>query len=74
MNYIKTITIALLVVLGVTLSMDTFAQAPDPPANHGSSGNQTGGNAPIGGGLFIMLGLGIGYAGKKVHGTYKKNN
>jgi len=45
-----------------------FAQVPPPPPpNHGTSGNQPGGNTPIGGGLFILLGLGATYGGKKLY-------
>ena len=45
-----------------------FTQPPPPPtgAGHGATGNQNGGNAPIGSGLFILLGLGAAYGGKKV--------
>ena len=44
-----------------------FSQGPPPPpgGGHGQTGNQTGGNAPIGGGLFILLGLGAAYGVKK---------
>ena len=49
-----------------------FTQPPPPPsgAGHGASGNQTGGNAPIGGGLFILLGLGAAYGGKKLYSVH----
>ncbi len=43
-----------------------FSQTPDPPSP-GSTGDSSGGGAPIGGGLFIMLGLGAAYAGKKIY-------
>ena len=60
----------ILLVLTIILSMasvDAFAQVPPPPPpDHGSTGNQTGGNAPIGGGLFILLGLGAVYGGRKL--------
>ena len=45
-----------------------FAQnPPPPPPGHGSTGNQQGGNAPIGSGLFILIGLGAAYGGKKIY-------
>ncbi|RLD85433.1 MAG: hypothetical protein DRJ09_12925 [Bacteroidetes bacterium] len=46
-----------------------FTQPPPPPsdAGHGASGNQTGGNAPVGGGLFILMGLGAAYGGRKLY-------
>lgn len=52
-----------------------FAQAPPPPPpDHNSSGNQTGGNAPIGGGLFILIGLGAAYGGKKIYVLRKEKS
>ncbi len=42
------------------------AQAPDPPTTH-----DIGGGAPIGGGLFILLGLGAAYGGKKLYDKRK---
>ena len=50
--------------------IDGFSQGPPPPpgGGHGSGGNQTGGNAPVGSGLFILLGLAAAYGGKKVGG------
>jgi len=36
-----------------------------PPTGHSQNGNQTGGNAPVGNGLIILLGLSIVYASKK---------
>jgi len=65
-------------VLALTLvflatSTTMLAQAPPPPPpNHGSTGNQTGGNAPVGGGLFILLGLCAAYGGKKVYDLKKE--
>ena len=35
-----------------------FADSPPPPPSHGQTGNQVpGGGAPIGGGLFLLIGL-----------------
>jgi len=60
----------ILLTIALTLSVSNgFTQPPPPPtgAGHGASGNQTGGNAPIGSGLFILLGLGAAYGGKKLY-------
>lgn len=63
----------------VTLLLTTanaFAQgAPPPPPSegHGQTGNHAGGGAPIGGGLFILLGLGAAYGGKKLYDLRKEN-
>ncbi len=41
---------------------------PPPPDAHGQTTDQVaGGSAPIGGGLFILLGLGIAYGGRKLY-------
>ena len=50
----------------------TFSQVPDPTSNHGSDGDPPLGNgAPIGGGLFILLGLGAAYGGVKIKKLYQ---
>ena len=51
-----------------------MAQAgpPGPPGEHGGDGDVPGGNAPIAGGVFILLGLGAAYGGKKVYNLMKK--
>jgi len=42
--------------------------APPPPDAHAQTTDQAaGGGAPIGGGLFILLGLGIAYGGRKLY-------
>ncbi len=69
----KKIIITLLVVAASVTTTNLLAQVPPPPPpGHGSTGNQTGGNAPIGGGLFILLGLGAVYGGKKVYNKRKE--
>jgi hypothetical protein len=67
----------LLATLVFTLSFTALlAQAPPPPnggSNPTSSGNTPVGNgAPIGSGLFILLGLGAAYGGKKIWDYRKK--
>ena len=64
----KTIQKILLITILTLASRTMFAQVPPPPPlGHGQSGNVPGGNAPIGGGLFILLSLGAAYGGKKVY-------
>lgn len=69
----KKILTATLITLGLLLTCTTLiSQPPPPPADHGVAGNQNADNgAPIGGGLFILLGLGAVYGGKKLFDLQK---
>ena len=49
-----------------------FTQPPPPGNGHGQNSNQSGGGAPVGSGLFILLGLGAVYGGKKIYSRHKK--
>ncbi len=70
----KVIFILSLMFSVLFMTATTFAQnAPDPPSDHGLSSNQSGGGAPIGGGLFILLGLGAAYGGKKLYDSRKES-
>ncbi len=63
----KTIKKTLLIAGLLTLSTGLWAQLPPPPpGSHGSGSNQNGGNAPVGGGLFILMGMAAAYGGKKL--------
>ena len=67
----KILTITLLIAGVTMISSNIFAQTdpPPPPSGHGESGNQPpGGGAPIGSGLFILIGLGTAYGAKKLFG------
>ena len=59
----------ILVITVTTISMDIFAQNPPspPPPGHDATGNEPGGDAPISGGLYILLGLGVVYGGIKMY-------
>ncbi len=59
---------SILVTIAFSLfAFNGFTQPPPPPSGgHGQSGNQSGGGAPVGSGLVILLGLGAAYGGKKV--------
>lgn len=72
---ITNITSVLTFVFILGFSTVAMAQAPPPPPPGGSnsSGNQLGGNAPIGGGLFILLGLGAVYGGRKMYKLKKES-
>ena len=67
MKSLQKIFLVLFFSAAMLTSYNGFADTnpPDPPSSHGATGNQPGGGAPIGGGLFILLGLGAAYGGKK---------
>ena len=56
--------------------MTIAAQGPPPhPGGHGQSNNQaagSGGSAPIGSAIMLMLGLSSAYGAKKAWDTHKK--
>ncbi len=69
---IKNIAKVLILLLLTVSTASVFAQGPPPPpgGNSGStngSGNSLGSNAPVGSGLFILLGLGAAYGGRKLY-------
>ncbi len=72
----KILTITLLIVVVSLFTNDLNAQTdppPPPPSGHGGSTNQPpGGGAPIGSGLFILIGLGAAYGAKKLHAKKKE--
>jgi hypothetical protein len=61
----------MLMIAGLMFTAEVTAQGPPPPPpdGHGATSNQppTGGNAPIGSGLAILLAMGAAYAGKKAY-------
>lgn len=59
---------AVVMITGVAYAQDA---PPPPPGEHGSGSNQPAGGAPIGSGLFALLGLGAAYGGKKVYHLWK---
>jgi len=69
----KNTVLSLLLIIGIMLSLNSIAQAPEPPSGgHGQTGNQSGGNAPIGSGLFMLLAMGTIYGIKKAKSIHKK--
>ncbi|MDP2722628.1 MAG: hypothetical protein Q8O72_07720 [Bacteroidales bacterium] len=71
----KKILIQLMIIVSFTLT-STFLLAqdpPPPPSDHGGNNNAPAGGAPIGGGLFILLGLGAAYGGKKLYDLRKES-
>ena len=77
MKKIKNTLKVLIVVMFVSFAYTVEAQPPpNPPGGSNgstnSSGNSLGGNAPIGGGLFILLGLGAAYGSRKLYNLNKE--
>ena len=72
----KTIKLIITGIFFFFLSNDILAQGPpEPPGQHGETEDQEpGGNAPISGGVFILLGLGAAYGVKKVYELRKKED
>jgi len=74
----KKLVVTFFFLLIFTFSSYSQQTAPPPPGE-GASGtpgtgditSQNGGGAPIGGGLFILLGLGVAYGGKKLYDARK---
>ncbi len=54
------------ILFSLLLSFQSVMAQANPPNTHG-------GGAPIGGGLFILLGLGAAYGGKKWYDHRKTN-
>jgi hypothetical protein len=72
----KKIIVQVILFIGLSLSsMVLLAQGPPPPpGDHGETTNQdAGGNAPIGGGLGILLALGAAYGGRKIYKAWQQH-
>jgi hypothetical protein len=71
----KTIKLIITGIFFFFLTNGVLAQGPpDPPDGHGQDEDQDpGGNAPISGGVFILLGLGAAYGAKKAFENKRKS-
>ena len=62
----KIFVLAALFLFFVPLTQ-VMSQPPPPPGGAGSGDSPVGGNAPIGGGTLILLGMAIAYGGRKLY-------
>ncbi len=67
----KVIQILVLMLIILVPVILTAQPHPYDPSVGGGTGNPTGGAAPIGGGLLILLSLAIGYGYKKFYKAIK---
>ncbi len=74
-NKVKLLLYLMVFILSLISSQVLYPQAPpNPPGEHGGSNNvPNGGGAPIGSGLFILIGMGLAYGGKKIYASWKEN-
>ena len=64
----------IILILFVMLPFYFLGQPPNPTGNPNDSGGQElGGNAPIGEGIFILFSLGVAYAGRKTYLLRKRD-
>lgn len=70
-KFIITTLIAFSLLIGIN---KLTAQVPPPPPAHDQTGNQEGGRAPIGSGLFILIGLGAAYGSKRMYEIHKEKS
>ena len=63
-----------LTIIFLIITVTAFAEDPPSLPSGGPSGGDPslGNGAPIGSGLFILLGLGAAYGGKKIYDLKKK--
>lgn len=73
MKTIKKFSPISLLIIIMLMSNPALNQGPPPPPdNHGAGGNTNAGIAPIGGGVFILLGLPALYSEKKAYDSNKE--
>ena len=76
-HLIKRLRITIFCLIFGLFTVTAFSQSggpgAPPPPEHGTTEDQNqGGRAPIGGGLFILLGLGAAYGGAKAYQFYQQ--
>lgn len=64
----------LTLLFSISFNETVLSQPPPPPppgGGHGEGGNQPAGGAPIGDGVYLLIGLAGLYGGKKVYDARK---
>lgn len=67
---------AVIFLFSLMVTSLVHSQPPPPPGGGGTSDTRAGSNqtgAPIGGGLFILLGLAAAYGGRKLYQLRKES-
>jgi hypothetical protein len=73
-HYLKILKIFAILTVLLSIHTGSIAQPPPPPPSggHGGVGNAPpGGGAPVGEGMFILIGLAGLYGGKKIYDARK---
>jgi hypothetical protein len=74
-NHFQIFKLALALTILIGSNAISLAQPPPPSASqHGTGGNQAPSGAPIGEGMFFLIGLAGLYGGKKVYDFRKEAN
>ncbi len=72
---IKWLLLLVLMMILVGNNVVIGQQPPPPPGGHGLNGNQgSGGSAPLGSGLVVLLAMGTAYGARKLTCARKKPN
>lgn len=73
-NYLNILKVCLGLTLFFSIHTVSFSQPPPPPPpsiGHGGTANVPGSGAPIGEGMFLLIGLAGFYGGKKMYDLRK---
>ena len=71
---IRYLLLLLLLITGISHQLQAQGPPLPPASGHGSTGNEPeGGNAPIEGGIILLLAMGVAWGGWKAYKTIRKN-
>jgi hypothetical protein len=73
-KYLNILKVCLCLTIFFSIHTVSLAQPPPPPPpsiGHGGNGNVPGSGAPVGEGMFLLIGLAGFYGGKKMYDLRK---